>query len=108
MIGESIAFMNKQICLSFQQIIFPHKLKLEQGKQYSESKLDVLAAVNLALKMLDGPSTRERRLILKLAIHMIFTLDLKEEEIEELKKLLSKLGKNKTKTKNQFLNTKKI
>ena len=74
MIGESIAFLNKQTTLQMQQILFPLKLKLEQGKSYSESKLDVLAAANLALKMLDGPSTKERRLVLKLALHMIFQM----------------------------------
>lgn len=37
-------------------------------KKYSEQRLDVLSALVLAENMLNGPSTRERRLVVSLAL----------------------------------------
>jgi len=54
--------------------------------------LDVLAAVTLALDMLSGTATKQRRILLKLSMHVIFQMDfLKDEEIEEIKRELTYL-----------------
>lgn len=54
----------------------------------------MLAATNLAIDMLTGCLTRERRLILKLCMHVIFQLEfLQEQDIDELVKKLRDLEK---------------
>ena len=42
--------------------------RLIQDKKYSDKKLDVLSALVLAELCLNGPGTKERRLVLKIAL----------------------------------------
>lgn len=85
MIAESVSYMIQQICSHLQKCFLPIKVsrlklfspqqsRLESGKKYSDAKLDVLAAVTLALQMLHGSATRERKIILKLCMHVIFQI----------------------------------
>eukprot|EP01114_Cavostelium_apophysatum_P015887 TRINITY_DN4419_c1_g1_i1.p1 TRINITY_DN4419_c1_g1~~TRINITY_DN4419_c1_g1_i1.p1 ORF type:complete len:1166 (-),score=413.58 TRINITY_DN4419_c1_g1_i1:31-3102(-) len=91
-LGESISFMIHQYAQSIQKTFIPIRGRLESGKKYSDGKLDVLAAVNLAMQMLHGCATKERRLLLKISTQVIFQMDfLKEEEVQSIKESLEKL-----------------
>ena len=74
MIGESISYMIQQISFYLQRAFFPIKVKLQQSNSYSEQRLDLLAAANLAMQMLNGCATPERRLLLRLSMHILFQM----------------------------------
>ncbi|KAL6052161.1 WASH complex subunit 4 [Balamuthia mandrillaris] len=86
MIGESISYMMQQVSFRLQQLLLPIKQRLETNKKYSDAKLDVLAAVTLALQMLNGCATRDRLLVLHLCFHVLSQPEfLKESEMESIK-----------------------
>lgn len=91
-IGESVTMMIQHQTSGLQRVFSPIKSRLESGKKYTDAKLDVLAAVNLAISMLSGTPTKERRLIIKLATQVIFQVDfIKEEEIQFIKEKLERM-----------------
>jgi WASH complex subunit 7, N-terminal len=47
---------------------------MEGKKSYNDAELDVLAAARLAVSMLSGPATHERRILLRLAMHVMFQM----------------------------------
>lgn len=47
---------------------FTFKKRVISDKKYSEQRLDVLSALVLAENTLNGPSTKQRRLIVSLAL----------------------------------------
>lgn len=47
---------------------------MEGQKTYNDSQLDVLAAARLSVLMLSGPVTHERRILLRLAMHVMFQM----------------------------------
>eukprot|EP01104_Vermistella_antarctica_P012640 TRINITY_DN3700_c0_g2_i4.p1 TRINITY_DN3700_c0_g2~~TRINITY_DN3700_c0_g2_i4.p1 ORF type:complete len:921 (-),score=299.85 TRINITY_DN3700_c0_g2_i4:108-2870(-) len=92
MIGESISYMVQQVSFYLQRSIRPIQAKLEKDKKYSEQKLDVLAAVKLCLQILNGCATKDRRLLLRIAMHVIFQMrELKDQEIADIKQLIIRL-----------------
>lgn len=61
-------------------------------KKYSERSLDVLSALVLAEKCLNGPATKERRLVIHLAIAVgVQMKSFKEEEISSFHSVMRKL-----------------
>lgn len=95
MIGETISLMIQQIQSYLNKYLIPIQNKLESSGVYnkkSDSKLDCLAAVTLALQMLNNTPTIQRRTIVKLALHLLQQSEfLREEEIEEFNKQFEKL-----------------
>jgi len=90
MIGQTISVMVQQIQFEIQKMLNPIKNRIENlGKKHTEGTLDILAALTLALSMLNGNATKERRAILKLAVHVVMQLDLlKDEDVERISFLL--------------------
>eukprot|EP01119_Soliformovum_irregulare_P013331 TRINITY_DN3530_c0_g1_i1.p1 TRINITY_DN3530_c0_g1~~TRINITY_DN3530_c0_g1_i1.p1 ORF type:complete len:1148 (+),score=441.88 TRINITY_DN3530_c0_g1_i1:162-3605(+) len=93
MIAESISSMIQQIAGRLLRSFMPIKSRLESGKKFTDAKLDVVASINMAISMLKGAvGTRPRRIILKLAMHVVLQLEyLTKEEIEDITKQLEKL-----------------
>eukprot|EP01113_Clastostelium_recurvatum_P020853 TRINITY_DN2468_c0_g1_i2.p1 TRINITY_DN2468_c0_g1~~TRINITY_DN2468_c0_g1_i2.p1 ORF type:complete len:1156 (+),score=429.18 TRINITY_DN2468_c0_g1_i2:487-3468(+) len=91
-IGENVSLMMQQISVFLQQGLLPVKTRLEGSRNFSDTQLDVLAAVRLAMTMLNGPATPERRLLLRLALHVVFQMNwLKDQDIDSLKGALRRL-----------------
>ncbi|KAG2459915.1 WASC4 protein, partial [Polypterus senegalus] len=68
------------------------KKRVISDKKYSEQRLDVLSALVLAENALNGPSTKERRLIVSLAISVGTQMKtFKDEELLSLQLILKKL-----------------
>jgi len=92
MIGENVAYMTQQIAFYLQRAFFPIKDKLEKTNKYSDQRLDVLAASNLAMQMLNGCATADRRLILRLSMHIIFQMpSVTDAQIEDIKDYVRRL-----------------
>ncbi|XP_064467103.1 WASH complex subunit 4-like [Ornithodoros turicata] len=80
--------------LSYTALFAVHsaKKRLVTDKKYSERKLDVLSALVLTEKCLNGPGTRERRLIIHLAMAVGVQLkNLKEDELSTFTNIMKKL-----------------
>jgi len=92
MIGQSILHMADLLHFQLTRALLPVKLRLEGTGKYSDAKLDVLAAVTLAIHMLNGTATPNRLLILRLCMHVLFQTDfIKEDEMEAIKLHMHKL-----------------
>ena len=74
MVGENIAYMIQHIQFELQRAFFPIKDKLESTNKFSHQRLDTLAAATLAMQMLSGCATPDRRLILRLSMNVLFQL----------------------------------
>lgn len=74
MVGENIGYMIQHIQFELQRAFFPIKDKLESTNKFSHQKLDTLAAATLAMQMLNGCATYDRRLILRLCMNVLFQL----------------------------------
>ncbi|XP_066997257.2 WASH complex subunit 4 isoform X3 [Anabrus simplex] len=67
-IAESVNHVIQHLAFQALNIIAGAKKGLVQDKRYSEKHLDILSSLVLAEKILHGPGTRERRLVLRLAL----------------------------------------
>jgi len=86
MVGENIAYMIQHIQFELQRAFFPIKDKLESTNKFSHQRLDTLAAATLAMQMLNGCATTDRRLILRLCMNVLFQLSgIKDEKIDAIK-----------------------
>ncbi|XP_011503763.1 PREDICTED: WASH complex subunit 7 [Ceratosolen solmsi marchali] len=63
------------------------KSLIQKGKVYSKEKLDVLSLVGSSMKLINGPATADRRLILRCALVCAsqLTESFKEEEVVKLR-----------------------
>jgi hypothetical protein len=69
MIGENISHMLGQTTFALKRIFVPIKRKLEKKNTHlDDTKLDVLAAVNMACSLLEGTPTPERQALLNLSL----------------------------------------
>uniref|UniRef100_A0A8D0GHR3 WASH complex subunit 4 n=1 Tax=Sphenodon punctatus TaxID=8508 RepID=A0A8D0GHR3_SPHPU len=69
------------------------KKRVISDKKYSEQRLDVLSALVLAENTLNGPSTKQRRLIVSLALSVGTQMKtFKDEELLPLQVVMKKLG----------------
>ena len=92
MVGENIAYMIQHIQTELQRFLYPIKDKLESTNKFSHQRLDTLAAATLAMQMLTGCATADRRLVLRLAMNVLFQLPgLKEERVDAIKEQIRQL-----------------
>lgn len=68
LIAENVPAIVQQMSLALERMFEPAKAELEAVLQQNNSSLDALAGINLVLAMLEGPSSEQRRLVLRLAL----------------------------------------
>ncbi|UYV81128.1 KIAA1033 [Cordylochernes scorpioides] len=90
-VAQSLNLMIQYLGYGCLKNIAVAKKRLVTDKKYNERRLDVLSALVLAEKALNGPGTKERRLIVHLA--MSIGIQLKSFQAEELAGFYSKLAK---------------
>jgi WASH complex subunit 7 len=74
MIAETVAYMIQHMQFSLQRAFYPIKEKLESATKYTAQRLDTLAAATLAMQMLNGSATPDRRLLLHLSMNVLFQM----------------------------------
>jgi WASH complex subunit 7 len=92
MIGESLSSMIQQVSSALQSRIQSVRSRLGPLVNLNDVQLDVLAAVNLAVDVLHGTATVERKYLLRIALHIIFQMNFfKDFDLDEIKALLRNL-----------------
>ncbi|ESO99519.1 hypothetical protein LOTGIDRAFT_113446 [Lottia gigantea] len=92
LIAESINHIIQHLCFNALSSIALAKKRIISDKKYSERRLDVLSALVLAETALHGPGSKERRLILKLALSVGTKMKaFKDDELNTLAETLRKL-----------------
>eukprot|EP01136_Pigoraptor_vietnamica_P005657 Opistho-1_new@37581 len=85
-LAECLPLAIQHVALSIISILDPIRQRLGQDKRYSNKHLDVLAALQLALDMLQGTATHPRRVVLNLALNVVAQMPkaFKEGELDVL------------------------
>ncbi|XP_060770735.1 WASH complex subunit 4 [Neoarius graeffei] len=91
-VADSVSHITQQLQSQALASISTAKKRVISDKKYSEQRLDVLSALVLAENTLNGPSTRERRLVVTLALSVGTQMKtFKDEELLPLQLVLKKL-----------------
>ncbi|KAK1789807.1 hypothetical protein P4O66_015690 [Electrophorus voltai] len=91
-VADSVSHITQQLQSQALSSISTAKKRVISDKKYSEQRLDVLSALVLAENTLNGPSTRERRLVVSLALSVGTQMKtFKDEELLPLQLVLKKL-----------------
>ncbi|KAK7891691.1 hypothetical protein WMY93_023654 [Mugilogobius chulae] len=91
-VADSVSHISQQLQSLALNAINVAKKRVISDKKYSEQRLDVLSSLVLAENALSGPSTKERRLVVALALCVGTQLKtFKDEEILPLQLVLKKL-----------------
>uniref|UniRef100_A0A673GME4 WASH complex subunit 4 n=1 Tax=Sinocyclocheilus rhinocerous TaxID=307959 RepID=A0A673GME4_9TELE len=91
-VADSVSHITQQLQSQALASISTAKKRVISDKKYSEQRLDVLSALVLAENTLNGPSTKERRLIVYLALSVGTQMKtFKDEELLPLQLVLKKL-----------------
>lgn len=91
-VADSVSHITQQLQSQALVSISTAKKRVISDKKYSEQRLDVLSALVLAENTLNGPSTKERRLIVSLALSVGTQMKtFKDEELLPLQLVLKKL-----------------
>lgn len=91
-VADSVSHITQQLQSQALVSISMAKKRVISDKKYSEQRLDVLSALVLAENTLNGPSTKERRLIMSLALSVGTQMKtFKDEELLPLQLVLKKL-----------------
>ncbi|MCJ8735992.1 hypothetical protein PDJAM_G00253750 [Pangasius djambal] len=91
-VADSVSHITQQLQSQALASISTAKKRVISDKKYSEQRLDVLSALVLAENTLNGPSTRERRLVVSLALSVGTQMKtFKDEELLPLQLVLRKL-----------------
>ncbi|KAB5565725.1 hypothetical protein PHYPO_G00244840 [Pangasianodon hypophthalmus] len=91
-VADSVSHITQQLQSQALASISTAKKRVISDKKYSEQRLDVLSALVLAENTLNGPSTRERRLVVSLALSVGTQMKtFKDEELLPLQLVLKKL-----------------
>ncbi|KAG9280938.1 WASH complex subunit 4 [Astyanax mexicanus] len=91
-VADSVTHITQQLHSQALTSISTAKKRVISDKKYSEQRLDVLSALVLAENTLNGPSTRERRLVVSLALSVGTQMKtFKDEELLPLQLVLKKL-----------------
>ncbi len=91
-VAEWINNIVQNLTLSALSTISAAKKRMTSDKKYSDKKLDVLSALVLVENALNGPGTKERRLVIRLALSVATRLKVfKEDELANLQAALKKL-----------------
>ncbi|KAK7791494.1 hypothetical protein R5R35_008848 [Gryllus longicercus] len=92
-VSESVNHVIQHLSYRALSIIATAKKGLVQDKRYSEKHLDILSSLVLAEKALHGPGTKERHLVLRLALCTANQMrTFREDELVQLSTLLRKLN----------------
>ncbi|CAH1784090.1 unnamed protein product, partial [Owenia fusiformis] len=92
LVAESVNHILQHLSFIALTIIQAAKKRVISDKKYSERRLDVLSALVLAETTLNGPGTKERRLIANLALSVATKMKIfKEDELSSLQATLKKL-----------------
>uniref|UniRef100_A0A8C5MSK7 WASH complex subunit 4 n=1 Tax=Leptobrachium leishanense TaxID=445787 RepID=A0A8C5MSK7_9ANUR len=92
MVADSVSHITQHLQHQALTAIAVAKKRVISDKKYSEQRLDVLSALVLAENTLNGPSTRQRRLIVALALSVGTQMKtFKDEELAPLLLVLKKL-----------------
>uniref|UniRef100_A0AAQ5XAX0 WASH complex subunit 4 n=1 Tax=Amphiprion ocellaris TaxID=80972 RepID=A0AAQ5XAX0_AMPOC len=91
-VADSVSHITQQLQSQALNAIGMAKKRVISDKKYSEQRLDVLSSLVLAENALNGPSTKERRLVVSLALCVGTQLKtFKDEELLPLQLVLKKL-----------------
>ncbi|KAM8892119.1 WASH complex subunit 4 isoform 2-T4 [Spinachia spinachia] len=91
-VADSVSHITQQLQSQALTAIGVAKKRVISDKKYSEQRLDVLSSLVLAENALSGPSTKERRLVVSLALCVGTQLKtFKDEELLPLQLVLKKL-----------------
>lgn len=95
MSGESIVHMCRQLSFSLQHVFLRALRKLEQktssSRQPTDEHMDQLAALSIVLRMLNGPATKTRRVVLGLALAVTQPKSiLKDKEADDVRMIFRK------------------
>uniref|UniRef100_A0A3P8WCL7 WASH complex subunit 4 n=1 Tax=Cynoglossus semilaevis TaxID=244447 RepID=A0A3P8WCL7_CYNSE len=91
-VADSVSHITQQLQSQALNAIGTAKKRVISEKKYSEQRLDVLSSLVLAENALNGPSTKERRLVVSLALCVGTQLKtFKDEELLPLQLVLKKL-----------------
>uniref|UniRef100_A0A8C5C4R4 WASH complex subunit 4 n=1 Tax=Gadus morhua TaxID=8049 RepID=A0A8C5C4R4_GADMO len=91
-VADSVSHITQQLQSQALNAIGTAKRRVISDKKYSEQRLDVLSSLVLAENALNGPSTRERRLAISLALSVGTQMKtFKDEELLPLQLVLKKL-----------------
>ncbi|KAK1167172.1 WASH complex subunit 4-like [Acipenser oxyrinchus oxyrinchus] len=91
-VADSVSHITQHLQYQALNSIATAKKRVISDKKYSEQRLDVLSALVLAENALNGPSTKERRLVVSLALSVGTQLKtFKDEELLPLQLVLKKL-----------------
>lgn len=91
-VADSVSHITQQLQSQALNAIGVAKKRVISDKKYSQQRLDVLSSLVLAENALNGPSTKERRLVVSLALCVGTQLKtFKDEELPPLQLVLKKL-----------------
>uniref|UniRef100_A0A8C3LGH8 WASH complex subunit 4 n=1 Tax=Chrysolophus pictus TaxID=9089 RepID=A0A8C3LGH8_CHRPC len=91
-VADSVTHISQHLQYQALHSISVAKKRVISDKKYSEQRLDVLSALVLAENTLNGPSTKQRRLIVSLALSVGTQMKtFKDEELLPLQLVLKKL-----------------
>ncbi|XP_051918259.1 WASH complex subunit 4 [Hippocampus zosterae] len=91
-VADSVSHITQQLQSQALNAIYVAKKRVISDKKYSEQRLDVLSSLVLAENVLSGPSTKERRLVVSLALCVGTQLKtFRDEELLPLQLVLKKL-----------------
>ncbi|RMC03042.1 hypothetical protein DUI87_20235 [Hirundo rustica rustica] len=91
-VADSVTHITQHLQYQALHSISVAKKRVISDKKYSEQRLDVLSALVLAENTLNGPSTKQRRLIVSLALSVGTQMKtFKDEELTPLQLVLKKL-----------------
>ncbi|KAG5273076.1 hypothetical protein AALO_G00147380 [Alosa alosa] len=91
-VADSVSHITQQLQSQALTAIATAKKRVISDKKYSEQRLDVLSALVLAENTLNGPSTKERRLVVSLALSVGTQMKtFRDEELLPLQLVLKKL-----------------
>ncbi|XP_054974336.1 WASH complex subunit 4 isoform X2 [Sorex araneus] len=91
-VADSVSHITQHLQHQALHSISVAKKRVISDKKYSEQRLDVLSALVLAENTLNGPSTRQRRLIVSLALSVGTQMKtFKDEELLPLQVVMKKL-----------------
>ncbi|XP_066561354.1 WASH complex subunit 4 [Amia ocellicauda] len=91
-VADSVSHITQHLQFQALNSIATAKKRVISDKKYSEQRLDVLSALVLVENALNGPSTKERRLVISLALSVGTQMKtFKDEELLPLQLFLKKL-----------------
>lgn len=93
MIGENISHMLGQAMFTLRRIFEPIRKKLDKKNRLDDTKLDVLAALQLSLHLMQRPPTVQRQQVLSVALAVAQVKNmLRQNDSDEVRYQLWKLG----------------